>query len=232
MQDYANAGVVAHTSANERSGASRQVSKFKGFNARNATATNFNTVPLHRRDFVKAKQLMLSSVARSGSNMLARAGGLHATMVLLTEYDHLELSNLSIDDTGSALQGDLLKNGWNDNILAGMRYIRTIKSHVLRPGIIYFITDKKFLGRSFQWQQMKFWLEKKPNFISWMAWVDIGVLIANIASVVVCELFSGSTTPTATTSGYENAIPMPLSYTPGLNNKVLDGRYSPVVAIA
>lgn len=231
MQDYANAGAVSHTGTAARNRTVIEVSKFKGHNALSRSATDFVTVPLNRRDFITAQQVMLGRVNRSGSTRVARMGGLKVAMVLINEVDHLELSKTTIDETGSALQGQIYKEGYNDNILAGLRYIRTIKSHILRPGVIFFITEKEYLGRSYTYMDMKFWLEKRPNFVSWMAWIDIGMLIVNIASVVVCELFTGSTTPGEQTSGYEDKQPVRLENLSGLNNKVLDGLYTPNIQI-
>lgn len=232
MQDFANAGAVAHTAAAEAAGTVIVCSKFKGVNAlANASENDFRPRQLNRRDFIRARQIFLDTVLRRGTTKQARVGGLFANLVLLNEMDHLELSGVQIDETGSQLQGQIFKDGYNDNTLAGMRYIRTIKSHLLRQGIVYFITEKKYLGRSFQWMDMKFWLEKKPNYVTWMCWLDIGMAIINIASVIVLELFTASTTPGAENTGYQARIPVEDTWVAGVNNKVLEGLITPSVSM-
>lgn len=188
----------------------------KGEGALTLGADNFVINPVLKPDFIKLKKLLHRKKLR-------------AERVLITEPDYDDISAWTIQDVGMTIAGETATEGWKANTVTGLKIIRTIKTDLLREGNIYCFTAPEFFGRFYILNQTKFYIDKIANLITWMSWEDIGMGIGNIASVVKLELYSGSVTPGATSSGFAAALPVSEEGLATVNNQADAGLTYPQV---
>jgi hypothetical protein len=185
----------------------------------NNGADDFSIYPVLKTDFIKLKKLL-------------HRRHLRAERMLMTEPDFDEVSSWTIQDVGMTIAGETSTEGWKSDNITGLKYIRTIKTEILREGNIYCFTAPGFLGRSYVLNQVKFYIDKIANLITWQSWEDIGIGIGNVAAIVKLELYSASVTPGLTDTGYGAEIPVDESdplFAP-VNNKVDQGLKYPNVS--
>lgn len=138
-----------------------------------------------------------------------------------TDYDSLTLQTLQ--DLGSNLTGEVAKKGYTFSEFAGLNIITTIKYEIYRPGNVYVFANEDFVGRNYILNDMKFYVDKKKNIISWCAWFDLGMAIINTAGVKKIELYGGSTVPTQTDTGYAVMDPFAEEQLNTVNNRIIQG---------
>lgn len=207
---------TAYTSDNVNSASVVTSSVVKGEGALAQATSNFNVQALLKPDIVKLKKLL-------------HRRRLKAERLLITEPDFDDVSNWTIQDVGMTIAGETATDGWKASVLVGLKFIRTIKTDILREGNLYCFVSPDFFGKFFILNQTKFYIDKIANLITWQAWEDIGMGIGNVAGVVKLELYSGSVTPTATTTGYAAALPVSEYALGAKNNRVDEGVTSPHV---
>jgi hypothetical protein len=155
---------------------------------------------------------------------------LRAERLLMTEVDYDDVLQWTVDDNGDRIQSETTVDGYKYNTLLGRAYIRTIKTDILRPGNVYVFTRPEFLGKFYILNNTKFYIDKVANLISFQAWEDISMLIANIASVRKLELYSGDANPTTNADGLlANFIPRAEEDLGAVNNRVDQGLKFPQV---
>jgi hypothetical protein len=184
----------------------------KGDGALAAGATDFTKYPVMKTDLIKVKQIL-------------HRKHLRAYQMLITEPDFDDLSAFTIQDVGFKMVEETMIEGYKAPTAVGLRIIRTIKADILREGTIYVYTTQDFLGHSYVLNAPKFYIDKIANLITWQVWTDVGMGIGNIASVVKLELFGGSVTPSATTSGYAAQLPVAESQLNLTQNNQADQNY-------
>jgi len=230
MQEEANGSVVGFNTTNVNAGTTLEVSKLKGTLALEQSSDNFVAKAIQRPDIVKVKRL-LKRVIEDGSGNIVRQGRLRPEVMLACESDIDEFDSWTHEDMGDKLQSETAVNGWAYNKAIGLKIIRTIKNDILREGNIYVFTRADFFGRNYTLNDVKFYIDKIANRIFWQAWMDVGMGIGNIASVVKLELYSGSVTEGDTDSGYTAAIPVEVEDLGGINNKVEEGLTFPSITL-
>lgn len=203
-------------------GPDQKASILKGSLALAAATDDFVVRPIARNDFVNMFKLF-SGLRR-----------LRLEMVLLTEPDYDDILQWTLEDVGDRLQSETTIEGYKYNTLMGRRFIRTIKTDLLRRGVMYGFTSPEFLGCFYVLNNTKFYVDKVGNRITWWCWEDIGMALININSVVKLELFSASVTPsfeTGAVGGLSSADRLPVDEEDlGKNiNKADDGFMSPLV---
>jgi hypothetical protein len=155
---------------------------------------------------------------------------LRAERVLMTEMDWDDVLQWTVEDFGDRLQSETAVDGYKYNTLLGRAYVRTIKTDILRPGNVYCFTKPEFFGRFFVLNNTKFYIDKVANLITFQAWEDIAMCIANVASVKKLELYSGNANPNAgDQSLISNFIPVEEDALGALNNRVDQGVRFPIV---
>lgn len=214
MQLDGNSNVAtAYNSAGVNGGTVKTVSVVKGEGALTATVQNdFTVYPVLKPDLIKLKKLL-------------HRRHLRAERVLITEPDYDDISAWTIQDVGMTIAGETSTEGWKSSTVVGLKIIRTIKTELLREGNVYCFCAPEFFGRSYILNQVKFYIDKIANLITWQSWMDIGMGLVNVAAVVKLELYPGSVTPGATDTGFAAACPVaeddPLMNP--VNNKVDQG---------
>jgi hypothetical protein len=154
---------------------------------------------------------------------------LRADRFLMTERDFEDIMSWTIEDFGDRVQSEVVVDGYKYNVLMGRKFIRTVKSDILRDGNVYAYASPDFFGRFYILNNTKFYIDKIANRITWQAWEDIGMGIGNIAAVRKLELYSGSVTPGFLDGGSTAAGPKSEEDLGAVNNRADDGFTFPKV---
>jgi len=209
LQVEANGGVsTALNASNLTLGAVVEFSVLKGELARSAPTNDATPRALQRQDLVRLFKLLDGNRLRS-------------ERLLMTEVDWDDVLTWTVEDNGDRIQSETTVDGYKYNTLLGRAYIRTIKTDLLRPGNIYIFTKPEFFGKFYVLNNTKFYIDKIANMITFQAWEDIGMLVANIAAVRKLETYSGDANPTTNADGLiANFIPKSEDALGALNNRV------------
>jgi len=185
LQTEANGGVATALNAVGLGGATPPVefSVVKGELARTLSVGDAVPRPIQRPDIVRLIKLL------DGNR-------LESDLILMTSQDWDDILQWTVEDQGSKIQSETAVQGWQYNLLLGKRYVRTVKTDILRPGNVYCFTSPDFLGRFYVLNNVKFYIDKVINMIKFVAWKDIGMSLVNIASVRKLELYPGDANPT------------------------------------
>lgn len=189
----------------------------KGELARAAGTADATVRPVQKSDFI------------SGFKMLD-GNRLKCERFLITEVDHDDMLNLTLEDWGSQLATETYLDGYKHNAVMGRAFTRTVKTDILRPGNLYFYTSPDFFGRFYILNNTKFYIDKIANLITFQAWEDVAISCINIAAVRKMELYSGDANPvTNANSLLTNFIPVTEDNLGAQNNRVGSGLVFPQV---
>jgi hypothetical protein len=215
MQSEANGGATALQATTYASVVKRSI--IKGIGAQNQSTNNFDVQPVLRPDFINMFKLL-------------DRHRLRAERFVMTEPDYDDILAWTLADTGDKMQSETLVDGYKYNVILGRKLIRTIKTDILREGNIYCFTAPEFLGKNYVLNNTKFYIDKVANLITWQSWMDLAMIIANVSAIVKMELYSGSVTPGAETTGYAAKLPTPEDELGAVNNRVDSGLKYPDVS--
>ena len=218
LQTEANGGTATALNATGIAAATVvQFSIVKGELASAALTNTAEVLPVQRPDFIKLFKLLDRNRLRS-------------ERVLMTEPDWDDLLGWTVEDFGDRIQSETAVDGYKYNTILGRAYIRTIKTDILRTGNIYCFTKPEFFGKFYVLNNTKFYIDKIANLITWQAWEDIAMIVANIASVRKLELYSGDANPTTNADSLlANFIPVSEDALGAVNNRVATGVVFPKV---
>ncbi len=218
QQAEANGGSATTLNATALQGGSPPVEfkVVKGEGARNATTDTAVALPIQRPDLPRLFNCL------DGNR-------LESDVILMTSTDHNGLLQWTVSDNGDKVQSETLVNGFKYNLLLGKRYVRTVKTDILRPGNVYCFTAADFLGRFYVLNNVKFYIDKVINIIKFVAWKDIGMSIINIASVAKLELYSGDATSVDADSILSDVVPMDEADLGAPNNRAGNRQFYPSV---
>lgn len=168
-----------------------EVGKCKGVDvlAGSAAATDANgldedlSFPVQKDDFIKLFQLFTGSGNR-GSR-------LRCDQFLITDTDFEDLNAWAQSDMGDAVK-ETTVDGYKYKTVIGRKFVRTLKTDILRPGNIYAFASPEYLGGFLLLNKTKFYADKERNRVSFEAWEDIGMYIGNVAGCRKLELYAGS----------------------------------------
>lgn len=198
-------------------GPDHRASVMKGTLATQAGGEAFTVFPVQRNDFVNLFKLL------SGLRKL------RLEVMLMTEPDFDDILQWSLEDVGDRIQSETTVDGYKYSVVLGRKFVRTIKTDILRRGNIYGFTTPEFLGVFYILNNTKFYVDKVGNRITWWAWEDIGMALLNLNSMVKMELYPGSVTPGHTSAGYAAKLPSDEEDLGKNQNKAADGFVSPLV---
>jgi hypothetical protein len=189
----------------------------KGEIARAAGTTDDATVhPLQRTDLVELFKLL------DGNR-------LRAERVLMTETEFDDITQWTVEDFGDKLQSETAVDGYKYSTLLGRAFVRTIKTDILRRGNVYVFTRPEFFGVFYILNQVKFYVDKVANMITWQSWEDIAMSVVNIASVRKLELYAADATDNDTDSLQAQFVPKAVEDLGLSNNKVDKGWVFPQI---
>jgi len=219
LQVEANGGVsTALNASGITAGTVVEFSIRKGELARNATANDATARPIQRPDLVGLFKMLDGNRLRS-------------ERLLMTEVDWDDILQWTVEDFGDKLQSETAVDGYKYNTLLGRAYIRTIKTDILRQGNVYVFTKPEFFGKFYVLNNTKFYIDKIANVITFQAWEDIAMCVANIAAVRKLELYSADANPTTNADTLlANFIPFAEDALGAPNNRVDAGLKFPNVS--
>jgi hypothetical protein len=128
--------------------------------------------------------------------------------ILMTETDFAGFNTWQIDDVGGDLAGKITVDGYTAHQVLGYKFIRTIKTSILRPGNIYMIAGPGFGGKFLRFIDTTVVMERYGDRMESWAWEVIGMGFANMRFIKKLELYSASVTPGFKDAGYEDVEPM------------------------
>jgi len=183
---------TAFTAFNVESNAVTEHGKFKAHDVLNNTTaataaagvTESLETPVQKDDLIK--------LAKAFPGYGGQGSRLRMDCFLMSETDQEELNAWTISDVGDQILKETAINGWKSDQVIGRKYIRTIKTDILRPGNIYAFAHHSFVGGMCIWNGIKFYADKERNRISFEAWENLCMYFANIAGVRKLELYAGS----------------------------------------
>ncbi len=185
-----------------------------------ADQTSYNPLALQKPDLTALFKLFVADGTR-----------LRCDRFLMTDHDFEDVLSWTIEDFGDKVQSEVAVDGYKYNVLMGRKFIRTIKSDILRDGNIYAYTSPDFFGRFYILNNTKFYIDKIANRITWQAWEDIAMGFGMVAGVRKLELYPGSVRPGAqdSASGALGRLPKSEEDLGAMNNRVDDGTFFPKV---
>lgn len=212
LQTEANGGVATALNATSI-GTTVEYAVTKGELARNASGNTAEVLPLQKPDIVRLKKLIDGRY-------------LETKRLLISKQDVNDILQWTVEDNGDKIQSETVVNGYKYNTLMGLEYVATIKTDILRPGNVYAFTHPDFLGKAFVLNRVKFWIEKHITLLKFVAWKDVGMIFANIASISKLELYSGDAAVDADAI-LSSVSPKAESALFGANNRVADRKFFP-----
>lgn len=116
--------------------------------------------------------------------------------MLMTEYRFNDILDWDATTVGSEVAGNVAKVGWDTPTLFSKTLHVTNKNDTKLPGAasstfddeIWFFTSPKFMGKSYLFENLRFWIGKEGRMVYWESWEDIAQLIVNHKSVAKLEL--------------------------------------------
>lgn len=183
------------------------------------TATDFTVLDLDKTDLTSLFRLFVKNGTR-----------LRCDRFLLTEHDFEGMMSWQVEDFGDKVMSEVVVDGYKFNVVMGRKFIRTIKSDILRDGNIFAFCAPDFLGRFYILNQTKFYIDKIANRITWQCWEDIGMGIGNIAAIRKLELYCGDNRAAITDSVAGAVRPKAEEDLGASNNRVDDGFVFPKVS--
>ena len=180
--------------------------------------------PVQKDDFIKLFKLF---IGRGG-----RGSRLRCEQFLMTDSDFEDINAWTDSDMGDKIVGETTVDGYKYKTVIGRKFVRTLKTDILRPGNIYAFASNEYLGGFLILNKTKFYADKERNRVSFEAWEDVGAYIGNIAGVRKLELYAGSTDDTSTANvAYQTTyLPLPENQLGTRNNLVDEGGTFPAVS--
>lgn len=216
LQAEANGAITALNASTLQAGTTVEFSVVKGELAREALTDDATVRPIQRPDIVRLINVL------DGRR-------LESDLLVLTATDLNDVMMWTIADNGDRVQSETVVNGFKANTLLGKRFVRTIKTDILRPGNVYAFTAPDFLGRFYVLNSVKFYIDKAVNMIKFVAWKDLAMSLINIASVAKLELYSGDATSLDTDSILADVSPKAEEDLGAQNNRAGNRQFYPNV---
>jgi len=175
-----------------------------------------------------AQRILVNPIQKTDIATLAKlftlAGrSLRMSKVLMTEYTYADFGQLTAADLGHVLTKDVMVKGYKYNTVLGHQILTTLKGNLLADGFVYGFTDPDFFGKAFILDNVKFYVKKEARTISFWAWENIGMGLANIAAVNRLELYSGDTRTAGGATIRALTAPAAETALGAVNNQMADG---------
>ncbi len=119
------------------------------------------------------------------------------TTLLMSYSTFAEVNVWDSTDVGNDVKSEVTINGFKYPTLHGYRLVLSNKNDLLPEGWIFGYADPEYMGEFDVLNDIKFYVEKKKNLVSWAAAEDVGMILANIES---CACIVPKSTPDVTTA--------------------------------
>ena len=156
---------------------------FKGAAVKAANGDDFALYPLDWRDITQIKQAFVGTQGRRMS----------VQTTLMTDYDKEWFSELDYNEIGGDFTRDTFKRGVKLNEWQGTRMVFTNKTHILRPGNLYFFANEKFYGRHYVVDPLQLFIDASNfRFVHIEGFTSCGIGLGNLWGCKKLELYGGS----------------------------------------
>lgn len=108
--------------------------------------------------------------------------------VLLHQVDFDDYMIQPATEIGDSLAAEISKDGYKYPKAMNRKLVVTNKTDIILPGSIYGYTGPAYLGNFFILADMKFWIKKEADLVTWKTWEYIGLGFGNIRSIAKLEL--------------------------------------------
>lgn len=100
---------------------------------------------------------------------------LEVATILVNNVTIREVLKWGYDEAGGDLSGDMLKNGWAENLrLLDKDWVVTIKRDLVGDDTMYFFADPRFIGKSYLLEDTTMHIKREAFMIEFFAYETIG----------------------------------------------------------
>jgi len=111
-----------------------------------------------------------------------------ADVVLMNTVDYDDYMIQPATEVGSPLASEITTDGYKYQTILKRKLVVTNKHDILAPGEVWAFTEPAYMGNMFILNDVKFWIKKEADLITWKTWEYIGGGIGNIKTVAKIEL--------------------------------------------
>jgi hypothetical protein len=86
------------------------------------------------------------------------------------------------DEVGGDLSEEIVRNGFAERVLLGVRWIITIKRDLVGDSTMFLFAEPKFMGKFYVLEDATMYIDRKAYFIEFFAYEELGAAIGNVAS--------------------------------------------------
>ena len=169
--------------------------------ATSAKSAHVNTSGTYNGKISPEVFITLFNTLENSDDTSSEAVRLRTDIILMNQADYNEILLWSATTIGDQVASEVTVNGYKYATLFGKKLITTIKGDLVKKGSIWAFSEKEFLGHSYILDDTKFWIEKKKDVISWVAWELIGMGIGNVNALSVVTFDGLNPTASAAVSG-------------------------------
>lgn len=108
---------------------------------------------------------------------------LNTATVLINNVTIWDVVKWGRDEVGGDLSQELLRTGFAERELMGVRFIVTIKRDLVIDSTIYLFAEPKFLGKFFVLEDVTMYIDRRAFMLEFFAYESLGSAIGNVAAV-------------------------------------------------
>lgn len=108
---------------------------------------------------------------------------LNAATILVNNVTIWDYVKWGRDEVGGDMSQELLRTGFAEREMMGVRFIITIKRDLVPDGTIFMFAEPKFMGKFFVLEDTTMYLDRRAYMLEFFAYESIGACIANVASI-------------------------------------------------
>lgn len=112
---------------------------------------------------------------------------LQLTTLLMSYKTFAVVNTWDASELGDNIRSEVTVNGYKYPTLLGKRLILTNKNDLVPFRYVYGFPDIEYIGEFDILNDIKFYVEKKRNLITWSAAEDIGMILANVNAAAVVK---------------------------------------------
>ena len=116
---------------------------------------------------------------------------LEVSTVLVNSIFVKDVMKWGRDEMGGDLSEEIVRNGFAERNLMGVRWIITIKRDLVADNTMYMFAEPKFLGKFFILEDTTMYIDKKAYMLEFFAYEEVGSAIGNIGAVARVD-FTGA----------------------------------------
>jgi len=108
---------------------------------------------------------------------------LNIATVLVNNVTIWDIVKWGRDEVGGDMSQELLRTGFAERELMGVRYIITIKRDLVADSTFFLFAEPKFMGKFFILEDTTMYVDRRAYMLEFFAYESIGAAIANVASI-------------------------------------------------